>query len=232
MTSLPLILLPGLGTDERLFAMQRTAFPEIIVPPWLTPGMRETIPQYAARMAAAVNPGGPCLVGGMSFGGVIALEMTRHLDARGCLLISTIRSAAELPPWARWLGPWAWLLPPRTDLLLAFTGTALLYTIGRVLPRSGRQFCTHLSKTRCSILPWACRTLVKWRPLGDWPCPVQHLHGDSDPILSHQRTQPTQLVPHAGHVLPLTHPFVVNRFLQDALTSLSQPEAQAPGLLE
>jgi len=218
MTQLPLILLPGLGTDASLYAVQRIAFPDLIVPDWLPPRRNEALPDYAARMAAAVNPGGPCLVGGLSFGGMIALEMTRHLDARGCVLISSVMSPRELPRWMRWLGPYAWLLPRRTDRIVSLFGTALLKTAGPVLPSRLRQLCVHFSKTQGTMLPWACRAATTWQPsTREWPCPVWHLHGDADPIFPHRWTRPDRLVPGGGHLLPLTHPFVVTAFLKEML---------------
>lgn len=217
MTDLPLILLPGLGTDERLYALQKMVFPDLIVPPWLPPGYHETLPEYAARLAAAVNPGRPCFVGGTSFGGMLALEMTRHLSAKGCLLISCVRSADELPLWARVLGPYAWLLPPGSDRALSWFGTLMRFTIGPFLPKNPRQFFIQLSKTRSPQLSWACRVAPQWRPTGDWPCPVFHLHGTRDHLLRATLTTPTQLVVRGGHLLPLTHPFVVNAFLQESM---------------
>src|SRR4051812_6760214 len=95
-----------MGADERMFAKLRPLLPEIVVPEWIPPLPRETLRQYARRMAAHVDPGGPCVVGGASFGGFLALEMLPHLrDVRACVLIGAVRSPAEYPPWIRWLKP-------------------------------------------------------------------------------------------------------------------------------
>lgn len=225
---LPLILLPGLGTDARLYALQKTAFPQLIVPEWIPPKWNESLPRYAERMAAEVNSCGPCYIGGTSFGGMVALEMTRHIPARACFLMSTIHSARELPLWMRVMGPTAWLLPPFTDRVLSLTGSLILNTVGRWLPPSAKTVCTHLSKTRSQILPWACRNVVRWKPDQEWPCPIFHLHGDRDVILPHRGTTPTQLVPKAGHLLPLTHPFVVNEFLRRSIEQVEERQHDSP----
>jgi pimeloyl-ACP methyl ester carboxylesterase len=216
-STVSLILLPGLGTDAAVFAVQRIAFPQLIVPRWLPPLKRESLSDYAARMAQAANPGGPCVVGGLSFGGMVALEMTRHLDARGCVLISSLTTPRELPPGLRWLGPWAGLLPRRSDRVISLFGTAILNTLGPILPKRIRQLCVHFQKTQGTMLPWACRAATTWQPSPPWPCPVWRLHGDADPIFPLRRFAPDQVVPGGGHVLPLTHPFVVNRFLEEAM---------------
>jgi pimeloyl-ACP methyl ester carboxylesterase len=225
---LPLILLPGIGTDARLFSLQRLEFPQLVIPEWLPPQRRESLTDYAARFAETVNPGRPCIVGGMSFGGIVALELSRHLPAVACVLISSVKSSLEFPLWMRVLGPWAWVLPRRTDLIVAAMGTALNYSLGFALPPRGRQFCEHLSKTRSLVLPWACRVAVKWRPtLDGLPCPVFHLHGDCDPIFPLRFTKADQVIAGGGHALPLTHPYVVNQFLKDCVERIRTP-AGAP----
>lgn len=215
MSRIPLILLPGIGTDARVYSLVQVEFPQLVVPPWIPPLKRETLPEYAARLARAVNPGGPCYIGGLSFGGMVALEMSRHLDARACFLISSIASQRELPYWAWLMSPGAYLLPRRSDLIARFTGAALLATLGPILPRRIHRFCQHLKKTESTLLPWACRAAVSWRATeGPSPCPVHHIHGDADPIFPVRFTRPERVVPGGGHVLPLTHPYVVIDFLR------------------
>jgi hypothetical protein len=222
--SLPILLLPGLGLDERLFATQQAEFPDIRVPAWIKPRRFETLPAYARRMADAVNPGGPCYVGGLSFGGMVALEVSRHLDCRGVFLISSIRSRDELPSWARFLAPWAWILPPGTDRLAAAAGTVALWTVGPVLPSRWKRFGAHLSKVRSPWMPWACRAVVRWNPVVPFPSPVHQIHGELDPVLPASLTTPDQIVSRGGHLLPLSHPFAVNAFLRERLERCDGPE--------
>ena len=70
-----LIMLPGLGADERLFEPQRAAFPGLEVPPWLPHEPEESLDAYARRMAATIWPSEHFYIGGASFGGMVALEM-------------------------------------------------------------------------------------------------------------------------------------------------------------
>jgi len=214
----PLILLPGIGTNAQVFALQRAAFPQLIVPPWLVPERRERLPHYAERLAAKLAITGPCVVGGMSFGGLVAQELAGRLDARGCFLISSVRSRHDLARWMRRWGRLAWLLPPRTDRWASLCGWATLKTLGPVLPARSRQLLTHFSKTKSPILSWACQQTVSWegpsRPLS---CPVYQMHGTADAVFPLGRMQPDRLVEQGGHTLPLSHPFLVNAFLREGL---------------
>ena len=115
----PIILLSGMAADERLFESQLAAFPELRVQPWIQPIPGESLRAYAARLVPLVNPGRPCIVGGASFGGVVALELAAHLPALACVLIGSIRSPAGLPRRWRLLRPVALLGPDALRVLAA-----------------------------------------------------------------------------------------------------------------
>jgi pimeloyl-ACP methyl ester carboxylesterase len=88
-----LVLLPGLGADRRQFEPQRQAFDNLVVPPWIPPLPREPLAGYAARLAKTITPAGPFILGGSSFGGMVAYEMARHLQPNAVVLIGSCRSA-------------------------------------------------------------------------------------------------------------------------------------------
>jgi thioesterase domain-containing protein len=79
-----LVLLPGLGADERLFQAQRAAIPELEVPAWPDPVPGESLREFAARAAEAVPAGEGLYLGGSSFGGMVALEMAARVRPKGC----------------------------------------------------------------------------------------------------------------------------------------------------
>lgn len=129
----PIILLSGMAADERLFEAQVAAFPNLQVQPWMPPLPGESLRQYAARLAPLVDPGRTCLVGGASFGGVVALELAARLSALGCILIGSIRSPAGLPWQWRLLQPFA-TFGPETLRVLA----GLAARLGRPILSAGR----------------------------------------------------------------------------------------------
>ncbi|SHL66454.1 alpha/beta fold hydrolase [Hymenobacter psychrotolerans] len=95
-------LIPGLGADERVF---RNILPLLHGPAqvlhWLTPAPDETLPQYVARMAEAIPTAQPCLLVGVSFGGVVALEICRIRPLARAILVSSVPDASCLPPLLR-----------------------------------------------------------------------------------------------------------------------------------
>jgi pimeloyl-ACP methyl ester carboxylesterase len=207
----PLILLSGMAADARLFDRQREAFPSLRVPPWIEPAPAEPLATYARRLAARVDPGVPCFVGGASFGGMVALEMARHLPALGCFLIASVRSPRELPWRLRLLRPLA-LLGPAPTLRLAHL---LLDRSGPVLPPGARLDLRRFTSPDGVFVRWACHAVLTWDPRpGPPPIPVHHIHGARDRTLPVRYTRPDVVVAGAGHLLPATHAREVNAFLR------------------
>jgi len=211
---LPILLLSGMGADGRLFAPQQAAFPNLRVPAWIDPLRGESLRSYATRFARRVDPARPCLVGGASFGGIVALEMAPHLQARACVLIASVRSPDELP--------WGWRA---LRLAAAFSPEQLGTAAGLVarflassLPAETRQRLQRLARPKAAFVRWASWAVSQW-----WPSPaarrlqVFHIHGALDQTLPVRYTRPDVVVPRGGHLLPLTHAAEVNRFLRESL---------------
>jgi pimeloyl-ACP methyl ester carboxylesterase len=217
-----LILLPGVGADRRLFRHQVAALENVITPDWIAPESGDTLASYAERMARAADPGGPCFVGGASFGGMVALEMTRHLDARACFLIGSIRSPGELPLRARLLRPLAWLIPGWSFALQPSMARLAMAIAGRLMRPATRSQLAQLADADGRFIHWACLAILRWEPSAVPPAvPVLQIHGDRDHVLPHRRTRPNVLVRGAGHVLSMTFPDAVNEFLRLQMETLS-----------
>ena len=212
---LPLILLPGMGADRRLFREQIAAIDSVVVPEWIDPKPGEKLVEYAERMARSIDPGGPCLVGGASFGGMVALEMARHLKAKACFLIGSVRSPDELPLRTRIFKPAAWLVPAWSLALVDGLARLALAVGGRWMRASTRSALAQFTNANRRFVRWASLALLGWKPPAEpLSIPVFQIHGDRDSVLPHRLTRPDVVVPGAGHLLSMTFPDEVNEFLR------------------
>ncbi len=187
-----LILLPGMGADERLFRHQQIAFPQLTVPTWLPPRRGESLPDYAARFARHVDPGVPFYIGGVSLGGMIAMEITRHLCAKApesqtpalnhppesqtpalnnppieprvkaCLLIASIRSPDELPRRARLFRAAPSLAAAAMTVVPTLAKMTRLM-MGWCLRASSADILQQLSSADPAFLRWAVRAMLTWK---------------------------------------------------------------------
>lgn len=210
MNDFPIIMLSGMAADERLFAPQIAAFPNLRVQPWIPPLRGESLRAYAARLAPVVDPGRPCLVGGASFGGVVALELATHLPALACVLIGSIRSPAGLPRRWRRLVPLARLGP---DVLGILAAAGALLTTGGTARRLRR-----LARPEAAFVRWAMCAVLHWRSSpAARRVRVFHIHGSDDRVLPARLARPGVVVPGGAHALTLFNPTAVNGFLAAVL---------------
>lgn len=209
---IPIILLSGMAADERLFEAQSAAFPNLRVQRWVPPLPGESIRCYAKRLAPLVDPGRPCLVGGASFGGVIALELATHLPALGCVLIGSIRSPESLPSHWRLLRPFATLGPETLRLMAKFAAW-----FGRPFLSPGTiRRLRRLSGPESAFVRWAMCALVRWRPSPSvHRISVFQIHGEVDSVLPIKLSHADVVVPNGGHALSLFSPSAVNEFIAE-----------------
>ena len=91
-----LYIFSGLGADERVF--QRLDFsgfsPTFIK--WIVPQDKETIENYATRLLDQITTTNPTLIG-LSFGGLIAVEVAKQIDTEKVILIASAKTKKEIP---------------------------------------------------------------------------------------------------------------------------------------
>ncbi|TYZ08944.1 alpha/beta hydrolase [Hymenobacter lutimineralis] len=220
-------LLPGLGADERVFQnlqplLQGTAH----VLPWLTPTTGETLPRYVARMAEGVDPTQPCILVGVSFGGLVALEMRRIRPLARVVLISSIPDASCLPPLLRLIrntGIYK-LFPPQWLKLLPRAGQ---WYFGVKNGREYELFKQILRDMEPVYTRWAIDQLLRWDSTDTGGQSLQIL-GTQDRVFPPGPTPVDYLIPGGGHFMVLSHAPEISRVLN---TLAEEPSSQAASRL-
>lgn len=219
-----IILLPGLGADQRLFAPQLDAFPRLRVVEWSLAGAKESLASFAERMAGALSGVERTLVlGGCSFGGFVAWEMARHLKPDVLVLIGSASSTADLRAPLRMGLPLGRHLPTRAADLLKAAAPFAASVFGATTEDQRRVFVEMLRATPSPFLAWATRAIASWTPSPPTPgVVVRRLHGRGDRIIGPPMDGCCEVI-EGGHLLTLTSPREVNRFL----AGVAADEAQA-----
>lgn len=224
----PLVLVPGMAADASIFAAQAADLSELIVVDWVEPLRHESLGGYAKRLAESIKVPPGCLLGGASFGGIVALEMAPYIKPSGVVLIGSVRSPEELPRWIqrlRFAAPLVALAP--IGLIQILVSALNVTVIRRKNPRLSAivsQFCNANRR----LLRWSVGELLRWRetPLAD--CPVTRVHGDKDRVfpLRSLSSSPDRVVAGGGHVISLSHAIEVSDFLQECLAATAQAEGR------
>lgn len=214
---IPVILLPGMGADAGMFAAIRRELPQVVTPPWIAPVRGESIGSYARRFAKVIDPGGPCFIGGASFGGVMAQELAAILPhVRGCFVIGSIRTSESTPKRLRMLlplTPFVGILPVLAPLIIRI--------LGSWLRSPTREVMRELACANPAFLRWGTKAILKWTPSPEVEhVRVFHIHGDRDRVFPISLVKPDCVVPGAGHLITITHSREVAECLRDQVAGV------------
>ncbi|MEM7625837.1 MAG: alpha/beta hydrolase [Planctomycetota bacterium] len=234
----PLMLLPGLGADAQVFAPQRAAFGDAVhVPDWIDPeDAGESLGRYAQRWAESVNAvvdgfdaDRPWFLGGISMGGMIALELVPHLRRKptAVLLMASARSTPNLPWYLDAIASaFGWLSPSAVARIVRWG--AIPYGIRDGLDDGGYKLLLKMAKAADPLrLKWAIGAASEWTYPGPpdalddgqpFP-PVHQIHGQDDWLFPVREQDCDRVVENGRHVLNLSHATTINRWLFDHITA-------------
>jgi pimeloyl-ACP methyl ester carboxylesterase len=208
-----LLFLPGLGADPRLLEPQRRAFPSMVVPEWVPPDPGDTLPQYAARLARTLDLQDGLYLGGVSLGGMLALELARLVKPRAVFLVASCSTGLAVASGLRLLGRTAPFFPSRLLRPRRELAPLVRHMLGCRAPEHVELVFAMRAAIPISFIRWGVTAILRWR--GERPpgVPVHHIHGTLDRLIPARRVRPDVLVEGAGHLLNLTHADAVNAFL-------------------
>lgn len=211
-------LISGMGADERIF--RHLSFPEeytVHYLDWLTPGPQETFPAYAARMAARIEHEDVTLLG-VSFGGMLSVEIARQRPVQKVILISSIKSTGEKPPYLAWVRKTGLLHLLRLPDSLIFTrrkGLVKLF-LNAETAEEQELLADYMNKTAYGYLRWGIRTVVNWQ--NDFiPSSLVHIHGGRDRTFPSRLIKADYLIPTGGHFMVYNRAKEINEILRKEL---------------
>jgi pimeloyl-ACP methyl ester carboxylesterase len=217
-----LVLFSGMAADARLFRSIRISEVEIVTPDHAAPVSGEKLTQYATRMADALSIQPEDIVGGISFGGMLAGEIARQRRVAGLILLGTCLGPDRLPQSYRWIERFGVFIP---DFLLSFRSWRP-WVRWRFAPLT-RDAETCLIEM-ANLYPAAQirafgRMIMDWSGVDDVTCPVLSIHGDSDRIIPLKSASCDIILKDAGHAFTLTHAEQTTSAIREFLRTRVEP---------
>lgn len=200
--------LSGLGADERIF--QKLVVPGLSFQylKWVKPEGDEPLQEYTRKLASQIKEERPFIIG-VSFGGMVGIEIAKMMPVAAVTLISSVKSCKELPAWMKACGSLSLdrLLPDRPlkeAKALKLLRPVQNYFLGASSREEKKLANEYRDDADPVYLKWAIRQVLNWK--NDWqPERVFHLHGDKDHIFPIKKVRPTQVIRNAGHFMVMSH---------------------------
>jgi pimeloyl-ACP methyl ester carboxylesterase len=189
-------LLSGLGADERLFKyVDLTGF-DVTNIHWPTPDRSDTMETYAQKLAPQITAEDPVLIG-VSFGGMMAVELSKVVKAKKVILISSAACAGEVPALYKFAGK---LRVHRllTGAILKRSHRIMNWVMGAGDPIRRELLANMLRDTDARFLYWAIDKVVTWKN-EIVPANVFRIHGTNDRVLPLRTAQ--YVIDKGGHII-------------------------------
>lgn len=213
------MLFSGMGGDKRMFAPLRVPGVELLTPDHLEPREGEDLAAFAERTADHHKLGADDVVGGVSFGGMLAAQISSRRKLAGTILLASCHQASRLPGRYRLVERFSRHLP---DALLAVRSWRP-FVRGRFAPIDARNAELMIEMARGYpplMLRRFGRMIVEWAGVEGFSCPVLSVHGDGDRILPLSCIDAQVVLPSAGHAFTLTHPEPIGAAISQFLEQL------------
>ena len=204
----------GFGADERVFAKLDFGNHNVNFIPWLLPEKREKIGDYARRMSQKIHHDNPVLIG-LSFGGMMCIEVAKFIRTQKVILISSIKSLHEVPLWMKLAGKTQLnkifplrsfrFFEPIQNYNLGIENDYELQLVREYRKNIGQQYTN-----------WAANEILNWK--NKWqPQNLFHIHGSKDHMFPIRNIKTKYVVKGGGHFMIMNRAEKVNEVLAPIL---------------
>ena len=214
--------IPGLAADKRVFRhIQLPEHFESCYLEWIPPQKNESLQEYAYRMALQIDHSQPFILIGLSFGGMLAVEIAKKYPPLQLILIASISHHRHLPKYYR--------IAYRVGLhrVLGVNSIKKAVYVKRYFTSESnddkniiRQMARDID---AEFVRWAIRAVVNWHT-NEEELPVYHIHGTKDIILPFTINKIQYKIQGAGHLMIFDRADEINIVLKSLLENKWFPQ--------
>ena len=205
----------GLGVDKRVFEKIDFGNLNHEFIDWIEPLKNESLSEYSKRVSKKINTEKPILIG-LSFGGIVATEISKIIETEKVILIASAKTKNELPLLYRLAGKFklnklipASILKQQNFLTNWFFGVNSKedkILLGRIL-----------TETNSKFLKWAINEIANWKNIQK-PKNYIHIHGSNDKIIPIKNVKVNFTIENGGHFMTVNKPNEIEKIIKYAIT--------------
>ncbi len=208
----PIYFISGLGADERIFKWLRYDGYRPVYIPWEAPERGESVEHYAHRLAGNIKNERPIIIG-LSFGGIVAVEIAKQIETEKVILLSSVKDSSEVPAYFKLFRvlPIHRILPFKTVLWAFYWLAYWLFS-----PEGTEQkqlLKTVLIETDPDFLKWALHRVVVWRNK-EVPNTIVQVHGRRDRIFPLRFVTPDYTIENSGHLMVMNQAEEISNLIE------------------
>lgn len=211
-TDTKIYIISGLGVDQRVFSKINFGSLDIEYLDWITPSPYEPLAIYAKRLSAKITVKQPILIG-LSFGGMLAIEIAKTIAVKKIILLASAKGRHEFPLRYR-LASWLKLNQLVPNGVLKWHNFLSDYFFGINSKEDSLLLKQILYDTDPVFMAWAIHQILQWKNRFI-PDNLIHIHGDKDRVIPIKNIKPSFVIKGAGHFMTVTHAGEIEKLLQE-----------------
>jgi len=212
---LKLYCISGLGIDQTPFEfLEINSDYELVYINWIEAKKKETLSEYAIRLAEVIDDSEPFSLLGLSFGGMISIEIAKVKKPKHLILLSSIAKPRQMPKLYK-LGKaikvYSWfpfeMIKKNVELtnkLFGIKGKAHQRIMNNVF-----------EKTDAEFLRWAVRAILTWKNKED--VPHTRIHGTRDKILPLLNSNVDFIIEDGSHFMVVVKANKISQIINEIL---------------
>lgn len=213
MSAEEIYLLSGLGADRRVFDfIDLSEFKPHHIE-WIEPFPKESIEDYARRLTKQISATNPVLIG-VSFGGMMAVEIGKLITTEKIVLISSAKTSEDIPFLYKTIGlSRLHRLTPATLLKKVNVFTTWFFGV----TNQGEKILLNeiINATDVKFLRWAIDQILNWKNKVELTNVIS-IHGTQDRLLPPRK--PEVLIQGGGHLMIVSRAKEVGRKVREILS--------------
>lgn len=191
----------GLGADRRIFSnINLRPNLKIIHVNWIAFGKKKSLEKYAARLSLQIDTSISFALVGVSFGGMIAVELAKLLKPSATVIISSSVKRTELPLTYRLACLPSVLSIIPTGLLKFWNKFTQNYFFGVTTKEDKQLLAKIIEDTDPSFLKPAIKSILTWKNKIR-PKDLIQIHGSKDRILYSKNASPNYIIQNGTHFM-------------------------------
>jgi len=194
-------LISGLGADDRVFKNLNFYSNKPKAIRWIKNKKNENLKEYCLRLSDQIKNNKELVLIGVSFGGIVAIELSKILKTEKLVIISSIKLASEKPilynlaKFSRILN----LIPSKIFNFHSFIIDFLFDVNSNEEKKLIREF---IRNNDSDFIKWSLGEILKWENK-KLPSNLIHIHGEKDKLFPFRKVNNPIPIKDGGHFMIL-----------------------------
>ena len=209
----------GQAADEKIFenlSLPSNANPRHVH--WIEPLLKERLSHYCERLCDQINSSKAFVLIGVSFGGIVSIELNKIIHPKEVIIISSVATKQELPTLFKLFNFFKLQKIVPSQIYKWYT-PVLNWYFGATTQREKQLLRLYARSASKNYMKWAVNEILNWKN-ETRASNLFHIHGTRDRIFPHQKTHADIKIAGGSHLMVHNRSEEISNILSDRINSI------------